>query len=380
MRYASSITPRAPSAPRSGTGTSASTFASNALTSGAGGRTATGGDTHGACGALAWSPAYAGAGDSPASIASCRLPESPPAPPRASAAAAPAAPFVPQPPGETPPPGSSYGAWSAELAAFFDDSLAVSQRSGGTNDGSGGTGGDGRGAGGGSSGLVEAAAAAAAPALAPAAGARASAADAYAGSQGSVASGNSRSSGGGACGICLLPLVEEAGEEVGDGDVAQDGCGGNGRVGSAPGSASAPSSSASAPLFAMPCCGAPVHLACVEACTQLRAIRKHCCVCQAGFFAGLPAAVAAAVRAHAERRRAAVGAVLSALARGSELLEAPATLLAPVSVPAAAAAATATAAAPSLAAGHGVVRGRVARMQAPPHLRGRSADGALPGR
>ena len=120
---------------------------------------------------------------------------------------------------------------------------------------------------------------------------------------GLTSSQGTTSSSADSCGVCLLPLVDES-------SIA----GGSGR-------SSGPLSSASlSALFSMPCCGSAVHLDCIEQCTQLRAIRKHCCVCQEPFREGLIKDVEAAVRAAAEHKRAAQRAVLSALAHGSKLL------------------------------------------------------------
>ena len=105
------------------------------------------------------------------------------------------------------------------------------------------------------------------------------------------------SQGSTSCGVCLLPF---------------DDAGAGGVIGSAA-AAAAPPTALEVP-FAMPCCGAHVHVACIEQCVQLRAIRKNCCVCQEPFADDLPARVAAAARAAAEREKAARGALLSALA------------------------------------------------------------------
>jgi hypothetical protein len=99
------------------------------------------------------------------------------------------------------------------------------------------------------------------------------------------------------CSVCLLPLCE----------------------GGAAGELSAAEAS---PLpFLMPCCAVAVHLACVQQCVSLRAIRKHCCACQQPFPDALSGAVEAAEREAEGRRRAARESFLARISKAGRLLK-----------------------------------------------------------
>jgi hypothetical protein len=118
------------------------------------------------------------------------------------------------------------------------------------------------------------------------------------------------------CCICLMPAVQEKGGGamalatraspcllVGD-----EGAGGGGGA-----------------TLAMPCCGSIAHVTCLAQCVQLRAIRKHCCACQAPFdaavfeqLASAGAAITAARRDGRQRLHAALAAGLENLLQSAE--------------------------------------------------------------
>lgn len=70
----------------------------------------------------------------------------------------------------------------------------------------------------------------------------------------------------------------------------------------------------------MPCCGCTAHVACLAQCVQLRAIRKHCCACQAPFSAAVHAELASAGASVSAARREGRQRLHAALAAGLETL------------------------------------------------------------